>query len=108
IESAQLAISSGPAIRSRASSPSTKARFSAVVTVAMGAWRRRGRGIPGQPVLPHADRRDRGCRHLLAVWLLLPRRLALDLPSRARNQGPLARGDRADVAGAGLIVFRVI
>ena len=68
--------------------------------VAVGDRRQLGRGIPGQPVLPHAHRRDRGRRDLLAVRVLLPRRLALDLahacpkPRAARSRRSSGCGTR--------------
>ena len=60
-----------------------------------------GLGLPRQPVLPDADRRHRHVGDILAVRLLLRRRVDLGLPHRARDKGQDARGDRAELDRTG-------
>ena len=58
-----------------------------------------GFGLPGQPVLPVADRGDRQFIDLLAVRDVLRRRLGVDLLSCAGDQGTVAGTDPADLEG---------
>ena len=67
-----------------------KVRGRAVAVATAVNW---GSAFSGQPVLPDADRGDRDTGHLLAVRLLLSRRLDLGLSLGSGNQGPLAGRD---------------
>jgi MFS family permease len=64
-----------------------------------------GFGLPGQPVLPVADRRDRRFVDVLAVRAVLRRCLDLDILPCAGDQGTAAGTDPATLDGAGQVML---
>ena len=67
--------------------------------------RQLGLGLPGQPVLPDADRVDRQLVDLLAVRVVLRARLGLDLLPGAGDQGAVAGTDPRALEGGGLMLI---